>query len=111
MSNHSASLPQILAALEQLQAENATLRQSLLELQSATSLVTPTTTLDPPPPYQEPNYEPTVSLPDKFNGTCSRLRGFLNQIRLIIRLPPRRYATGSHQVSFLGSLSTGPVEA
>ena len=95
MSDPSDSLPQILAALEQLQAENATLRQSLLELQSATSSVTPTTTLNPPPPSQEPYYEPKVSLPDKVDGKCARLRGFLNQICLIIRLQPLVTPQGS----------------
>ena len=54
MFDMSDSLPQILATLEQLQAENATLRESLLELQYATSSVTPVTTLNPPLPSQEP---------------------------------------------------------
>ena len=71
MSNLSNSLPQILATSEQLQAENATLHQSLLELQSATSSVTPATTLNPPLPSQEPYYEPKVSLPDNVQwNTC-----------------------------------------
>ena len=86
MSDTSDSLPQISAALEQLQAKNATLRQSLLELQSATSSVTPATTLNPPPPSQEPYYEPKVSLPDKFDGMCARLRDFLNKLCLVIHL-------------------------
>ena len=72
MSDPANSLSQILAALEQLQAENATLCQSLLELQFATSSVTPTIILNPPQPYQEPYYEPKVNLPDKFDGTLSR---------------------------------------
>ena len=95
MSNPSDSLPQILAALEQLQDENATLRQSLLELHSVTSSVTPATTLNPPPP-QEAYYEPKVSLRDKFNGMHAQVRGFFNQIYLIIHLQPRRYATRFH---------------
>ena len=85
MSDPSDSVPQILIALEQLQPENATLRHSLLELQSITSSVIPTTTLNPPPP-QAPYYEPKVSVPDKIDGMHPELRGFLNQIRLIIRL-------------------------
>ena len=103
MSDPTDSLPPILAALEQLQAENAALRESLRELQFATP--------NPFPPVQEPYHEPKVSLPDKFDGTRSRLRGFVNQIRLIIRLQPRRYATSFHQVGLLGSLLTGPAEA
>ena len=104
MSDPSDSLPQIQTTSEQLQAENATLHQSLLELQSTTSSVTPV-------PSQEPYYEPKVSLPDKFDGMCTRLRDFLNQIRLIICLQPHRYAIGFNQVSLLGSLLTGPTEA
>ena len=80
MSDPSDSLPQILVALEQLQAENATLHQSLLELQSATSSVTPATTLNPPPP-QEPYYEPKVSLPHKFRwNACTRF----HQVGLLV---------------------------
>ena len=111
MSAPFDNLPQILAALEQLQAENATLRQSLLELQSATSSVTLATTRNPPPPSQEPYYKPKVTLPNKFDGTCARVHDFLNQTRLIIRLQPRRYATWIHKVGLLGSLLTGPMEA
>ena len=110
MSDPSDSLPQIQTTSEQLQAENATLHQSLLELQSATSSVTPATTLNPPPP-QEPYYEPKVSLYNKFDGTHARLRDFLNQSRLIIRPQHRHYAKGSHQVGPLGSLLTRPTEA
>ena len=69
MSDPFDSPPQIFAALEQLQAENATIHQSLLELQSAASSVTPTTTLNPLLPPQEPYYESKVSLLDKFDGT------------------------------------------
>ncbi len=97
----------ILATLEQLQAENAAMRGSILELQSTACSDMPNITHNSPPPY----HEPKVSLPDKFDGTRSRLRGFINQIRLILRLQPRRYATGFHQVGLVGSLLTGPAEA
>ena len=97
--------------MEQLQVENATLHQSSLELQSATSSVTLATTRNPPPPSQEPYYKPKVTLPNKFDGTCARVHDFLNQTRLIIRLQPRRYATWIHKVGLLGSLLTGPMEA
>ena len=114
MSDPTTNISTILTALEELQAENATLRETLLNFQSAIPSVTPPTSTiapNPPPPYQESYPEPKVSLPDKFDGTRSRLRGFINQIRLILRLQPRRYATGFHQVGLLGSLLTGPAEA
>ena len=92
--------------MEQLQAGNATIHKSLLvnELKSATPSVI---TLNRPSPYQEPYYEPKVNVLDMFDGTRSRLRGFLNQIQL----QPCHYATGFHQVSLLGSLLMGPTEA
>jgi hypothetical protein len=73
----------------------------------------PTSTIAPnlTPPYQESYPEPKVSLLEKFDGTRSQLRSFINQIRLILRLQPRRYATCFHWVNLLGSLFTGPTEA
>jgi hypothetical protein len=120
MSDPTSNLSTILATLEELQAENATLCETLLKFQSAIPSVTPpigghlpsnTIVPNPPPPYQESYPEPKVSLPEKFDRTRSRLRGFINQIRLILRLQPCRYATGFHQVGLLGSLLTGPAEA
>ena len=91
MDDPTDSLPQILTTLKQLLAENATLCKSLLDLQFATSSVTPTIKLNPLPPY----YEPKVNLLDKFDGTRSRLRSFLNQICLIIRLVTPQVPTRS----------------
>jgi hypothetical protein len=48
--------------------------------------------------------EPRVSLPDKFDGTRSKFRGFVNQIRLITVLQPERYST---EEALVGTLLTG----
>jgi len=51
--------------------------------------------------------EPRVSLPDKFDGTRSKFRGFVNQIRLITMLQPERYPTEESRVGLVGTLLTG----
>nr|PNR52172.1 hypothetical protein PHYPA_008546 [Physcomitrium patens] len=51
--------------------------------------------------------EPRVSLPDKFDGTRSKFRGFINQIKLIIVLQPKRYPTEESRVGLVGTLLTG----
>ena len=79
MLESSINLDQILAALQQLQLENANLRNSVKELQAATIVI-------PHPNVDHYAVEPNVSLPDKFDGYRSRLRGFINQILLIICL-------------------------
>ena len=48
--------------------------------------------------------EPRVSLPEKFDGTCSKFRGFVNQVRLITMLQPQRYLA---RVGLVGTLLTG----
>ena len=50
--------------------------------------------------------EPRVSLPNKFDGTRSKFRGFVNQIRLIIALQPKRYPTEESRVGLVGTLLT-----
>ena len=112
------NLNQVMAVLEQLQLENEILQESLRELQSGTSR-------DPPPVESHPLstrspttssshpyvLEPTVSLPDKFNGTRAYLRGFINQIRLIIRLQPLQYASDVSRVGLVGFLLSRPTQA
>ena len=104
MSESSSNLDQILAALQQLQHENVNLRNSVQELQAATTVI-------PHPIIDHFSVEPNVSLPDKFDGTRSRLRGFINQIRLIIRLQPRRYSDDFRRVGLIGTLLTGQAQA
>ncbi|WP_181462980.1 DUF4939 domain-containing protein, partial [Bacillus sp. SRB_8] len=51
--------------------------------------------------------EPKVRLPDLFDGSRSTLRGFINQISMVITRKPRTYATDSEKVMLVGDLLTG----
>ena len=59
--------------------------------------------------YSTPNTEsqPKVRLPDPFDGDRRQLRGFLNQLRLVWRIQPRRYPTDAIKVALLGTLLKG----
>ena len=37
--------------------------------------------------------EPKISLPSRFDGTCSQFWVFLNKVRLVIQMHPTRYPT------------------
>ena len=107
-----------MAALQQLQQENEILRESLRELQSGTSNNPPLVEPQPPSaPTPTPSsshpyvLEPSVSLPDKFNGSRVHLRGFINQIWLIIRLQPQHYGSKFSRVGLVGTLLSGPAQA
>ncbi|CAG8768511.1 7720_t:CDS:1, partial [Dentiscutata heterogama] len=95
----------IIAALRQVQQDNQALHQENEALRiTVDQLAT-----------QNPNdfkqTMPKISLPDKFNRSHMNFRGFLNQIRLIIRLQPQRYPNDATQVGLLGSLLTGSALA
>ncbi len=51
--------------------------------------------------------EPKISLPEKFDGTRFKFRGFVNQVRLIMQLHPRRYFDDTTRVGFIGTLLIG----
>ena len=55
--------------------------------------------------------KPTINLSDKFNDTRAHLRGFINQIRLIIRLHPQQYASDFSWVGLVGTLLSRPAQA
>jgi hypothetical protein len=59
----------------------------------------------------EPYYEPKISLPEKFDGSRHTYRGFINQIRLIIKTHSRRYVTTSDKIGLVGTLLKGPALA
>lgn len=59
---------------------------------------------------REPYYEPQVSLPNKFDGK-SNCRNFLNQVRIIFLLQPKRYPTDNIKVGFFATLLTGAAAA
>lgn len=94
------------SALQQLQEENNNLRHAFEQLQASTSRPPrPAVTVTTPVP--QATKEPRIGLPDKFDGTRSKFRGFVNQIRLIIRMQPMRYPTEETQVGLIGTLLSG----
>jgi hypothetical protein len=89
----------VVVMFQQLQQENANLRNAMEQLQVAQA---PIHVLVPQAPK-----EPRVSLPEKFDGDRTKLRDFVNQVRLVFRLQPHRYATEETQVGLIGSLLSG----
>jgi len=55
--------------------------------------------------------EPQISLPEKFDGTRFKFRGFVSQVRLIMQLHPHRYFDDTTRVRFVGTLLTGTAAA
>lgn len=58
-------------------------------------------------PHMQHHKEPRVSLPEKFDGTRSKFRGFINQVQLVTMLQPERYPTEESKVGLVGTLLTG----
>jgi hypothetical protein len=52
-------------------------------------------------------WEPKFIIPEKFDGTRSKFRGFVQQVNLFLCLHPSRYLDDSTQVTFIGSLLSG----
>jgi hypothetical protein len=104
---------QILHAIQQLQQDNAALHQANNDLhQTMTSMQATMKTSLVNPALVTPQVHrqtPKVALPDKFDGTRSKYRGFINQLRLVFQLQPDRYPDGRTQVGLLGTLLTGPA--
>src|SRR5690348_348351 len=82
---------------QQLQEQLQQNQQQFLQLQ--TQMATP----------QQPNTvrEPRARLPDPFNGEPQTVRGFLNQVLLVIQQQPVTYATETGRVLLVGSLLIG----
>jgi len=80
----------------QLQAEVLDTRRSFAEAQAQSSTV-----------------QPKVELPAKFDGSPSKLRGFVNQIRLIIEQQPRSYPESNQRarVFLVGNLLRDDAQA
>jgi hypothetical protein len=93
------TLESILTALQLLEEDNKAIRQENTSLRE--TLVH----------NQKHHAEPKVSLPEKFDGTRSKFRGFINQVRLVIKMQPTRYPNEVVQVGFLASLLQGPALA
>lgn len=98
MTTTPATLDEVLAALFQMQQENQDLRTSLAQMQQAAPTGHAAHTYAP---------EPKISLPQKFDGTTQLYRGFVNQVKLILQLHPRRYPNDQAKVGLIGTLLTG----
>jgi hypothetical protein len=105
-SESNIDLIQILAALQHLQQENVVLRDSVTRLQNQPSPPTPIL-----PTLAMVTLEPKISLPEKFDGTRLKFRGFVSQVHLIMQLHPRRYFDDTTRVGFIGTLLTGTIVA
>jgi hypothetical protein len=59
------------------------------------------------PATEIPVKEPKITLPEKFDGSRAKFRGFINQLKLTFQMAPSRYATDQVKIATLGSLLTG----
>jgi hypothetical protein len=55
--------------------------------------------------------EPQINLPEKFDGTRLKFRGFVSLVRLIMQLHPYRYFDDTTRVGFVGTLLIGTSAA
>src|SRR4051794_34453283 len=94
----------MIAMIQQLQQENANMRHAMKQLQVAPGPIFVPASVAVLVP-QAPK-EPRISLPEKFDGDRTKLRDFVNKIRLVFRLQPQRYSTEEVQVGFIGTLLT-----
>jgi hypothetical protein len=88
---------QIEQALGLLQQENRRLSDMIQQMQAAPSSQSAVTI---------PNH-PKITMPDKFDGNPQNLRGFVNQIKLVIEQHPTIYQTQRSRVLLVGSVLTG----
>jgi hypothetical protein len=89
---------QVELALSQLQQENRLLAERLNQLLSSQSAAQPALTAAK---------TPKITMPEKFDGKPQNLRGFINQIKLIIEQQPSIYQSHRARILLAGSLLTG----
>ncbi|KAH7434610.1 hypothetical protein KP509_06G025900 [Ceratopteris richardii] len=51
--------------------------------------------------------EPKICMPEKFDGDRTKFQGFLQQVKLYIRMQPDRYPDDASKVGFIGTLLYG----
>lgn len=95
--------PQIDLVTEEARRKIHSLQQEIIRLREARH-VSHTTPIDT---SRISTKEPKASMPDKFDGTRANFRGFVQQVRLYLRLYPSRYPNGFTQVAFIGTLLSG----
>ncbi len=92
--------PEIDLTTEQARHEIHSLRQELTRLRETRHMASIDIS-------RNTTNEPKASMPDKFDGTRANFRGFVQQVRLYLRLYPSRYPDGFTQVAFIGTLLSG----
>jgi retrotransposon gag protein len=93
MENTPQDLQVIMERLAALEKENATLTARL----SGTV----------PAALQTAIREPKVGLPDKFDGSRAKYRGFISQVDLLFMINPQRYPNDAIKIGTIGTLLTG----
>ena len=96
-------MKEVIRVLQEVQVENANLQSAFKQLQASSSRLAVAVTT----PISPATKEPRIGLPEKFDGTRSKFRGFVNQIRMIIRMQPSRYPIEETQVGLIGTLLSG----
>ena len=105
----SEELAGILVALQQLQQNFQTLYQENNALCTSVGQLQSSLPLASSPRQPATPTTPRISLPDKFDGSRLKFRGFVKQGRLVIHMQPGMYHNSEMQVGLLGSLLTGPA--
>ncbi|KAL5035510.1 hypothetical protein BDV3_005416 [Batrachochytrium dendrobatidis] len=95
MAQDSTTMELLLKKIEKLELENNALRQTLQDVGNWI------------PSY----YGPELVFPDKYDGTRSECRGFINQLELIFKLHPKQYDSDFKMTAILGLLLKGRAAA
>ena len=80
----SIPMEEILRVLQQLQVKNANLRSAFDQLQTTPNPIPALPTMATS--SQQTSKEPRIVMLEKFDGTRSKFRDFMNHIRLIFHL-------------------------
>ncbi len=113
-SEVSAQASMLAAHHQQLQ-KLTSLTEELVRTLQTLHVTNPPTNATPPVPSPPPitptmpptSQRPRLSLPDKYDGSPERCKGFLMQCYLYIHQQPLTFPTDASQVSFICSLLTG----
>lgn len=111
MAQMQEQLRELMLAMHQLnlppQGATRMVGSEDIEMIGAASTSTPNHVPSPRMEHPSSVREPRVALPEKFDGTRSKFRGFINQVQLVIELQPQSYPTPGSQVRFIGTLLSG----
>jgi hypothetical protein len=89
-----SSMEEVIVAFKHIQQKNQSFRESITHLQGNQTLTT----------FGNNLKEPRINLPDKFDSTRSKFRGFVNQVHFTIQRHQHCYSNDRTQVGFIGTL-------